>query len=368
MTKKDAPKSRTLRTLALGVALSVSLFPAGVNMLFIGNSFTMRHELPAIVGALLEEGDAGTAVKTEIVGYGGKSLFHFWELFHSYNRLKVASFSQNQWDAEISALKDLAACEKSPAFYDDYCRTLNENAFWRSNNREMKLNWNGEKGAVRFGITTHQNWSRIADKNENIDFVVLQSWQDVTDSAETGYMKYAQMFAAVAIENGAKPVLYFTAPNSHNAAPVTNAVKKDEIINTCRIAAAGAKKMNAIVVPLPLALMLAQDSEEPVARTLTFRYKKDFHPNNTMAYLTACTFYAALTGKSPEGLKMNTVSENKLQTIHGEAITEANKGEAISSAVDPDGGSPKTVFDDETRLFLQRTAWKAVELYRSGNF
>jgi hypothetical protein len=159
-----------------------------------------------------------------------------------------------------------------------------------------------------------------------------------------------------------------TAPSIQNNSPVTSAVNKKVSLGLCRSIAAGAKAMDAIVVPVPLALMIAQESTEPIARTLTFSYKKDPHPNNTMAYLTACTFYAAITGKSPEGLKFNTVSENKLQNIHGEAITEGNKQEAVSSKTNPDGGPPTTVFDDETRLFLQRTAWKAVELYRSGNF
>ena len=93
----------------------------------------------------------------------------------------------------------------------------------------------------------------------------------------------------------------------------------------------------------------------------------DFHPNNTMAYLTACTFYASLYGKSPEGLKFNKASENKLQNIHGETVNPNSKA-AIASQVNPDGGPIETVFSDEERLFLQRMAWKAVEAFRKGDF
>ena len=121
-------------------------------------------------------------------------------------------------------------------------------------------------------------------------------------------------------------------------------------------------------VMVPLAINLAQASTEPVARTLTFCYKNDFHPNQTMAYLTACTLYAAVFNKSPEGLLFNKVTETKSQNIHGEAVADGEKTNALSSKVNPDGGPLERVFTDEERLFLQRTAWQAVEAFRKGEF
>jgi hypothetical protein len=365
--------ARIIKIIAMVGMLTTSLFSAEKNMLFIGNSFTMRHDIPKLVKTLLEEGDRENTVNTEIVGYGGRNLFWHWEMCRSYNRLKSKELTKEQWDSEISALKQLKTANEFPAVFLEYHTALSRDDFHMKSNPRFKIPTSSAMGAESskyFGMAAglHNKWITENARKGDLDFVVLQSWRDVTESAGTGYMKYAQQFGAIANEIGARPVLYLTAPNSQNATPVTAAINKEELLGTCRIASKGEKEMNAVVVPVPLALMLAQESTDPIARTLTFRYKNDFHPNKTMAYLTACTFYAALTGKSPEGLKFNTVSETKLQNIHGEAISADNKGEVISSKVDPDGGPPTTVFDDETRLFLQRTAWKAVQLYRSGNF
>lgn len=366
-------RNHKFKTMALWCLLSVPLFAAEKNILFIGNSFTMRHDLPTLVKTLLEEGNPESPVKTEIVGYGGRNLFWHWELLRSYNRLKAKNLTKEQWKSEIAAINQLKTADEFPPSFLEYSEALSQDAFYTKSNPRFKMPTSAAKGpdASKYlvnAVGLHNKWIKENDKKGKLDFVVLQTWMDVTDSLETGYMKYAKMFVAVANESGAKPVLYLTAPNSQNETPVTAAVNKDEILGTCRIAAQGEKEMNAVVVPVPLALMLAQESKDPIARTLTFRYKKDFHPNNTMAYLTACTFYAALTGKSPEGLKFNTVSEKNKQNIRGEAITAGSKDEEVSTRLDPDGGPLETVFTDEERLFLQKTAWEAVQKYKSGQF
>ena len=70
-----------------------------------------------------------------------------------------------------------------------------------------------------------------------------------------------------------------------------------------------------------------------------------------MAYLTAATFYAALFGRSPEGIPVNDVTDTK--------VTDRNHPD-----LDPDGRPQRKVFDDDQRLFLQRTVARAVEDYR----
>lgn len=72
---------------------------------------------------------------------------------------------------------------------------------------------------------------------------------------------------------------------------------------------------------------------------MVFRYHNDGHPNQTCALLVANLFYAALTGKSPEGLEFDTVVE-----------TKAKDGK------DPDGGELKVVFEGEEKAYLQRMA------------
>ncbi|MBI4975959.1 MAG: hypothetical protein HZC28_00660 [Spirochaetes bacterium] len=356
MAEKKNGKRPICRLIAAGIIFIGQLFPAGVNMLFIGNSFTFYHDLPTVVQALVEEGNPESKVKTEIVGYGGRNLFWHWEIGRSYNRIKAPQLSQEQWSAELSLLDQMTASKEYPAVYFDFYRTLRQDAFikkyypGRPAVAEGTQIDQGDMQRLKNAVANHQRWMKTANQTEKYDYVVLQSWQDEAGSPETGYAKYAVLFANVASAAGAKPVLYLTAPNNQNSEPGQKNGIRDQLLDTCRNITDTAKKIDAVVVPVPLALMLVQDSEEPIAKTLTFRYVKDFHPNNTMAYLTACTFYAALTGKSPEGLKMNKI------------------GEAAGGKTNPDGGPLETIFDDETRLFLQRTAWKAVEQYRSGKY
>ena len=61
-------------------------------------------------------------------------------------------------------------------------------------------------------------------------------------------------------------------------------------------------------------------------------------------------FYAAITGKSPEGLTFNSVTENKLK-----------------NEKDPDGGEPTVVFDNKEKTYLQRMAYEAVLEFNSGS-
>jgi len=68
------------------------------NFLFVGNSFTMRHELPTIFANISNEGNPESLVETEILGYGGKNLFHHWECFRSYDRIVINKLSQTDFD------------------------------------------------------------------------------------------------------------------------------------------------------------------------------------------------------------------------------------------------------------------------------
>ena len=66
-----------------------------------------------------------------------------------------------------------------------------------------------------------------------------------------------------------------------------------------------------------------------------------------MGYLTACTFYAALFNRSPEGLSIDTVNDNR-----------SNDGKP---AQDPDGGPFKRIFSAKDRADLQRIAWEGLK-------
>ena len=337
--------------------------------LFVGNSFTMRHELPTIFANISNEGNPESLVETETLGYGGKSLFHHWECFRSYNRILINKLSQSDFDSTILEFEKLNKSLDVPSFYTNYWQKLDQNLFYSKYVKNKNRSWEDEKKIFTSAISRHKNW--YVNKNQIIDkfnYLVLQSWLDVTDDFQSGYFKYAGLFAGIAKANDIKAILYITAPYAHNEIPVTKAVAKEQAIGECRAAFNFSKSIDAIVVPVPLAITLAQESTEPVAQTLTFRYKNDGHPNQTMAYLTACTFYAAVYGKSPEGILFNKVTETKSQNIHGEKVTANTSDIKMSNLVNPDGGPLEVVYTDEQRLFLQRIAWKAVNDFQNGTF
>jgi hypothetical protein len=339
------------------------------SFLFIGNSFTMRHELPTLFANLSQEGNPGSTVQTEIVGYGGRNLFQHWECFHSYNRLKFKTLTANDWGKEVQEMTKLSNSKTPAPFYEVFWKELDANAFWKKFATKSKNDWEYDKKLMKPAIAKNTQWQENRSTlNSAFQFVVLQSWLDVTDDTSKGYFKYAAKFAEVAKADGARPVLYMTAPYAQNQAPVTEAVAREQAIGECKAAFSFAKTVDAIVVPVPLAITLAQESSEPIARKLTYRYVNDIHLNNTMAYLTACTFYAAIYGKTPEGLRYNKASENKVQNIHGEAVQPNDKNAPLSSLVNPDGGPLETVFTDEERIFLQKMAWAAVQKFTSGDF
>jgi hypothetical protein len=70
-----------------------------------------------------------------------------------------------------------------------------------------------------------------------------------------------------------------------------------------------------------------------------------------MGYLTACTFYAALFNRSPEGLPIDTVNDNR--------TTKDGK-----PALDPDGGPYKRTFAAKDRADLQRIAWEGLKQFQ----
>jgi hypothetical protein len=212
--------------------------------------------------------------------------------------------------------------------------------------------WMGDRQTIKTAIGYHEEW--MANRKNfppAWNYVVLQSWQDVSANPETGYLKYAAKFAELAKQQNTKVILYITAPYSQNMAPVTEPIEKERALMEVRLAYDFAKKTGAIVVPVPLAVYRLQKD----GTTLTLRYKNDGHPNQCGAYLTACLFYAAVFNKSPEGLPLSEVVETK--------IVDRNQPTS-----DPDGNPIKRVFTDAERTLMQRTAWETMEAFRKGNF
>ena len=59
----------------LAVALAVPSSAEELNILFLGNSFTARHDIAGLVEQILEEGDPSVDVQVHRVIYGGQNMF-----------------------------------------------------------------------------------------------------------------------------------------------------------------------------------------------------------------------------------------------------------------------------------------------------
>ena len=298
--------------------------------LFFGNSYTRRNDLPELVKTFVEAGDPGLSFDYDAVIYGGRTLEHHWA-FQSQNILKLPNLTEAVLEA---------ACEDMEAA-SQHAETLPEPD-------------NKDAGRYRSAIAKQQEWRKMTGENApSWDYVVLQSWRDTEGGLFSGYAVHTTKFAELARERGMKIVLYNTGPTYQNAEPLNAAPDKEIAVEESRFVPALGSVLDALVIPVPLAIVNCQ-AERP---DLPMRYVNDGHPNQICGYLTACLFYAALFGRSPEGLFVDRVVDNKI-------VDEENPD------VGPDGDPREFVFSDELRMFLQRTAWATIQefysLHREG--
>ncbi|MBN1674035.1 MAG: hypothetical protein JXR37_23495 [Kiritimatiellae bacterium] len=308
------------RTAAVPAAPRAAADPAGptgaVHILFIGNSFTFRNNLPDLVRRMAATGNPARPVKVTAVTYGGRTLKDHWT-YRSQDWVRLPALTGDELKRAIDELRTEAEAHPTDTFYG------------RSIRRHEKLR--GQLNAK------HPAW----------DYVVLQSWRDTAGGLDSAYAEYARRFAELAKRGGARVVLYDTAPEFQNAKPLTGAPPDGPALERARVMARLAASLDARVVPMPLVARRCQAARPDV----TLRYVKDSHPNQTMAYLTAATFYAVLFGQSPEGLPVNEVTDTK--------VTDREHPE-----LDPDGGPQRKVLDDDLRAALQRIVAQALDEFR----
>jgi hypothetical protein len=152
---------------------------------------------------------------------------------------------------------------------------------------------------MKYAKRNHEKWLKLIGKAPKWNYVVLQSWKDMQEKNSGSFFKYAAKFSEMAKEEGAKVVLYITSPYSQNKVPAKKPIAVKRALKETRLARDFAEKIDAQVVPMPLAIYLAQQ-ERP---DITFRYvNNNFHLNHNSAYLAACLMYAAIFNSSPEGL------------------------------------------------------------------
>lgn len=299
--------------------LNVPFFevPDTINALFIGNSYTFRHNLPEIVKKLAEEGNPGLCFNTSSVTYGGRILKDHWRL-KTQNFINCKSLSIEEQNSTIKYLEEIISEDSSDNF------------------------------AVS-ALALHKKLliKITSGKIEKWDVVVLQSYRDDLNEKDSLYFRYASLFADLIKKQGGEVVLYETAPTLQNSSALKSPPVKDDIVIKEKRFALLAKQLDATVIPMSLVAFTCQ-TQRP---DLTLRYVKDGHPNQTMAFLTANTFYSALFGRSPEGMLLDRVKDTKPLDGFPE--------------LDPNGEPLEKVFSDELRTELQRIAWQSVLEFNS---
>lgn len=313
--------------LALGaslVSVVLGLWPAGhslasppektLHVLFIGNSFTARHDLPRLVKTMAEAGQLGLQVEVESVIYGGRTLEDHWQL-RSQHFVSQVTLTR---EGEEAAIRELA--EKAKAGNDKFA------ALAAARHRELLRSL--DQG-------TRRRW----------DIVVLQSYRDDLPD-DPRYGQYAEKFAALVHAQGGRVVLYETTPTTQNQKPLAAAPDPAPVLAKEKVIAGLAKKIGATAVPMALVAFHCQT----VRPDLTLRFVNDPHLNQTMAYLTACTFYGAVFGRSPQGLPLDRVTDTRFRdNDHRDQ--------------DLDGGPITREFSAADRADLQRIAWEGLEKF-----
>jgi len=322
--------------LFLTIISAVPLSAKELNILFLGNSFTARHDIAGLVEQVLEEGDPDTDVHVQRVIYGGQNMFKHSTYYFSQSFIEQSALTEETITRRIATMRDYLRSDTPP--------NLEEwNQHWSSIGK-THVSFAGIHKHITRAIRNHEMLLRNNPRTK-WDYVVLQSWRDVSEQPSQGYERYATKLARIVKAQGGEVILYMTSPETQNQTPVTEPYN---VSSAERDTAAGLRMAKTLqpkaVIPVPLAIKNIQtgDSNKP-GTDLVFRYHNDGHPNQTCAFLVANLFYAAITGKSPESLRFNSVTENKL-----------NKGK------DPDGGEPTVVFDHKVKAHLQRMAHQSM--------
>jgi hypothetical protein len=285
-------------------------------VLFLGNSFTGRHNLSALVKSMIEAGNPKVKFEVTPVIYGGRIMADHWRL-HSQNFINFSKLTVEQEKETLAAIDKMIAADPK----DKYAPAAKK--------RHEDL-------LKQLGGPRHK-W----------DIVVLQSYNDDGDGDASKYVEYVPRLAELVAAQGGKTVLYQTTRDTQNEKPLTSPPDPTLVLKNAETLARLAKKTGAVAVPMGMVALKCQS----VRPDFTLRYVNDGHPNKTMAYLTACTFYAALCDRSPQGLSVNIVTDTKAK-------------DAKNPKLDPDGQPISQTFSPKDTGDLQRIAWEGLNDYR----
>ncbi len=290
-----------------------------LNVLFIGNSYTARHNLSQVVKQMAEVGNPGLSFDVTTVIYGGRTLADHWRL-GTQNVVQLSTLTKAVQETTISGLEASVAANPE----DKYAKS----ALGRQ--RRLLAELGSDEPRPRW------------------DIVVLQSYKDDLDDGARSYARYAPRFVDLVKAQGARALLYETTPLTQNARALESPPAADAVEKKAGEIAMLANQLDVVVAPMSLVAHRCQ-LERP---DLALRFINDAHLNQTMAYLTACTIYGALFDKSPIGLPVDSITDNRY-------FEDSDKTR------DRDGDPITRVFSEKDRTDLQRIAWEGLREFRA---
>ncbi len=304
----------TFYLLGLLVLLPLQANSNELNVLFIGNSYTGRHNLASVVKELAEAGNPDVTFNTTAVIYGGRTLKDHWRLGtqHIVNQYAV---TRDEIEATVENLK---IASKDP---DD---------------RYAPAGLKRMSALLETFPSNRDKW----------DIIVLQSYRDDLNGDESLYMQYAPRFAKLAKAQGARVILYVTTPTTQNAEPLTSVPDKKPVLEKSQSIARLANKLGANAAPMALIAHRCQ-TQRP---DLPLRFINDAHLNQTLSYMSACALYAAIFDRSPQGLPVNKVTDTRF--LEGDRTK------------DRDGLPITKVFSKKDLADLQRIAWEGYQEFQ----
>ena len=185
-----------------------------LNVLFVGNSYTARHNLAELVERFAEELQLGIDFRSTQVIYGGRRLVDHWRL-GTTNYLKLNTLTLAEEQATIASLQRQVAADPD----DKYAKAA---------------------------LAKHQSLVNVLDENRMVwDVVVLQSYRDDLAGDDSLFVKYAPKFAKLAQAQGARVVLYETTPTTQNAKPLKEAPDPKPVLEKARVIAKLANELDA---------------------------------------------------------------------------------------------------------------------------
>lgn len=286
-----------------------------LNVLFVGNSYTARHNLADVVKQMAEAGNPGLTFNTTSLIYGGRMLKDHWRLGtqHIVNQHQV---TKGEIQATVDELKEAVKDPKD---------------------RYAPAGLKRQSALLKNYPPSREKW----------DIIVLQSYRDDLSGDESLYMQYAPRYAKLAKEQGARVILYVTTPKTQNAKPLTSVPDKAPILKKTKSIAKLANDIGANAAPMALVANRIQ-TQRP---DLPLRFINDAHLNQTLSYTSACTLYAAIFEKSPQGLPITKVTD--IRFLEGDKTK------------DRDGLPITKVFSDKDRADLQRIAWEGYQEFEA---